>query len=192
MSLEAPKILLFGKWDSEEVEVKDPGLRQYINLRPIYIPHTEGRHQHHRFHKAHVHIVERFINKLMQPGRNAGKKLRAMRFVEQAFDLIHLKTGRNPIQVLVDAIENSAPREETTRISYGGIMSHTAVDSAPQRRVDVALRLLAEACRRQSFNNVIQFPEVIADQLILAANGDNRSYAVNKKHEIERIALSAR
>jgi small subunit ribosomal protein S7 len=151
-----------------------------------------GRHEHHRFHKSHVNVVERFINNLMRPGKNAGKKTRAMNALKNAFEIIHLREGRNPIEVLVRAIEYSAPCEDTTRITYGGVAYHMAVDVAPQRRVDVALRLLAESARNSSFANPRSFEECIAEEVILAAKNDIKSHAVSKRNELERIARANR
>ncbi len=190
--MKMPEIKLFGKWSFDEVEVKDPGLKRYISLKPVFYPHSGGRHEHRRFGKSEVNIVERFVNQLMRPGRNGGKKAKAIKIVQNAFEIIHLRTGRNPIEVLVRAIENAAPCEDTTRISYGGIVYHVAVDIAPQRRVDLALRFLAEGARKASFGNPKTIDECLADEIILAANGDSRSYAIQKKDEMERIALASR
>jgi len=99
---------------------------------------------------------------------------------------------KNPIQILVDAICNVAPREETTRLTYGGVATHVAVDISPLRRVDLALRYLTLAIHQRSFSNVKSIEEVTAEELILAANNDPSSAAVKKKLEVERIALSAR
>ncbi|MCK5342730.1 MAG: 30S ribosomal protein S7 [Candidatus Heimdallarchaeota archaeon] len=183
---------IFGLWDSQDVEVDDISLKRYINLEERLLPHSSGRHEHKRFHKSYVHVVERLANKLMSPGRNTGKKILALNIVKTAMQIIELKTNKNPIQVVVDAIVNCAPREETTRISYGGIVYHTAVDSAPQRRVDVAIRLLANAVRRASFNNVRAVDEILAEQLILAGTNNTNSSAIKRKQDIERVALSAR
>ena len=119
-------------------------------------------------------------------------KQRAINIVRIAFDIIHERTGKNPIQVLADAICNVAPREETTRLTYGGVAQHIAVDVAPLRRVDLALRYLSNAIKQKSFNNVKSVEEVTAEELILASTEDQASAAVKKKQEIERIALSAR
>ncbi len=190
--VEVKEIKLFGKWSYDGVVVRDPGLKRYICLRPVFLPHTGGRHARRRFGKAEIPIVERLINKVMRPGRNMGKKHLAYNIVKKAFDLIYLKTGENPIQVLVRAIENSAPREETTRIMYGGIVYHVAVDISPQRRIDIALKHLTEGARNKAFNNPMPIEEALAEELIAAANNDPRSYAVQRKEEIERIALSSR
>ncbi|MHA1303936.1 MAG: 30S ribosomal protein S7 [Candidatus Heimdallarchaeaceae archaeon] len=185
-------ILLFGKWRFDEVEVADLGLQRYISLKPVLIPHSGGRYQDQRFKKSEMNIVERFVNKIMRTGRNAGKKQRAINIVKVAFEIINLRTGKNPIQVLVDAVTYSAPREETTRITWGGVAQHSSVDIAPQRRVDLALRYLSEAIKQKSFNNIKSVDEVVAEELIMAANNDQNSAAVKKKAEVERIALSAR
>lgn len=185
-------IRLFEKWIFDGVEVQDLGLKQYIQLRPIYVPHSGGRHEHKRFEKSKANIVERLTNNMMRHGRNCGKKAKAISIVEMAFEIINLKTGSNPIQILVDAIENSAPCEDTTRIGYGGIVYHRAVDISPQRRVDLALRFLTEGARRAAFSNRKTIEECLADELIAAAEGDTRSHAVSRRDEVERVALASR
>jgi small subunit ribosomal protein S7 len=190
--VKAEAIRLFGKWSWVGIEIRDPSLKKYISLKPVWLPHTGGRHEHRHFGKSQVPIVERLINKLMRPGRNGGKKHLAYNIVKTAFDIIFYRTGENPIQVLVRAIENSAPREETTRIMYGGITYRVSVDVSPQRRVDLALRFLTEGARLCAFNNPKPIEECLADEIILAARGDPQSYAIRQKEEIERIALSSR
>jgi small subunit ribosomal protein S7 len=189
---EEKEIKLFEKWSFKEVQVKDLGLQRYISLKPTAVPHSMGRHEHKRFRKANVNIAERLVNNLMRPGKNAGKKARAMNIMAHAFEIINLRTGKNPIEVLVKAVENSAPCEDTTRISYGGIVYHLSVDLAPQRRVDLALRHICEAARQASINNPRSIEECLADELILAANHDMKSYAVSKRNEIERVAQASR
>jgi small subunit ribosomal protein S7 len=189
---ERQEIKLFGKWSFSEVEVKDLGLKRYVSVRPVYTPHSMGRHEHGRFRKAEVNIVERLINNLMRPGKNAGKKTRAINAVKNSFEIIKLRTDQNPIAVLVEAVENAAPGEDITRISFGGIVYHMAVDISPQRRVDLALRFISEGARKASLNNPRTFEECLADELILAANKDVKSHAVSKRNEMERVARSSR
>ena len=186
------EIILFRKWSSEGVEVKDPGLKRYISLKSIYIPHSMGRHEHGRFRKSEVNIAERLINNLMRPGKNAGKKARAIEVVRNALEIIHLRTERNPVEILVRAVENSAPCEDTTRISFGGVVYHLAVDISPQRRVDLALRFLSEGARRAAFGNPRPLEECLAEELILAANHDVKSLAIKRRHEMERVARASR
>jgi small subunit ribosomal protein S7 len=197
-----PRLLLFGRWDSTEVQVKDVGLQRYITLKPVLIPHTSGRHAGKRFHKSTVPIVERFVNKVLnagdrhekktRTGKNAGKKVRAIGFVRRVFEMIDFRTGMNPIQVLVTAIENAAPAEETTRISYGGMAYPRSVDIGPQRRVDLALRHLVVGAVRSSHNSAKSLEECLVDEILLAYKGDAGSFAISRKEERERIARSAR
>ncbi len=187
------ELLVFGKWDVEEVEVKDPALKNYICLEPRFVIHTHGRHANIPFAKQKVFIVERLINKVMRKGKNTGKKMLAYDIVREAFEIIHRKTKKNPLQVLVDAIINAGPKEEVVRLKYGGIAVPKSVDTSSLRRVDVALRNIAEGARLAAFKSKKSIAECLADELIAAANNDpSKSYAVSKKEEVERIAKSAR
>ncbi len=183
---------LFGKWSVEDIEVRDEGLKRYISLKPMLIPHSGGRHEHRRFGKSEVNIVERLANMFMRPGKNGGKKTKALKIVKNALEIVHLRTGRNPVEVLVRAIENAAPREDVTRLSYGGIVYFKAVDISPQRRVDLALRYIAQSAREASFRNRKTVDECLADEIVLAAENDAKSFAVRKKMEQERVALASR
>ena len=187
-----PEIKLFGKWSFDGIKVENPGLKRYVTLKPVYVPHSMGRHEHGRFRKGEVNIVERFLNNLMRPGMTAGKKARAVNVLRNAFEIIYLRTGQNPIQILVSAVENSAPCEDTTRIGYGGVTYHMAVDISPQRRVDLALRFLSEGARKATLRNPRPLEEWLAEELILAASSDSKSKGVAKRHEVERVALSSR
>ena len=186
------EILLFQKWSFKGIEAKDAGIKRYLNLTPMVLPHSMGRHEHKRFRKSKVNIVERLINGFMRPGKNAGKKAKATTMVRQALEIINLRTGRNPIEVVVEAVENSAPAEDTTRIGYGGVVYHQSVDLAPQRRVDLSLRFITEGARKASANNPRTIQETLADELILASKKDIKSHGISKRHEIERVAQSSR
>jgi small subunit ribosomal protein S7 len=197
---EASKLMLFRKWDFEGIKVKDPGLQGVISLNPLIVPTSMGRHEHKRFGKSEVNIVERVANSLMHfgkkhaknTGRMGGKKQRSINIVRSAFEIIALETGKNPIEVLVKALENSAPNEDTTRIAYGGVVYHVSVDISPQRRLDLALRFISEGVREASFASRKSVEEVLADEIIAAANNDTNSYSIKKKNEQERIAMASR
>jgi len=196
----------FGQWETDNVVVRDPGIKQYINLEPPLVLHTGGKHANKQFGKVGVSIVERLINKIMRSGSGSrklggkiirgagatGKKHKAYKIVYKSFKIIAQRTDKNPIQVLIEAIQNSAPREETTRISYGGITYYVAVDSSPQRRLDIALKNLAAGAFAASFSGKRRIEECLADELIMAANNDTKSFAVARKEEMERIARGAR
>src|SRR5207245_8745419 len=115
---------------------------------------------------------------------------RATNIVKHAKDNIAIKTKKNPIEILVRAIENAAPAEDVTRIAYGGIVYPISVDIAPQRRVDIALRYITNLSRQASHNNPKTVDEWLAGELILAAGRDPNSASVKKRHELERIALA--
>ncbi|MCL1966004.1 MAG: 30S ribosomal protein S7 [Candidatus Bathyarchaeota archaeon] len=186
------EIKLFQKWSFKEIEVTDIGLQRYLNLTPMVAPHSMGRHEHQRFRKSKVNIVERLINGLMRSGKNSGKKAKAANIVKEAFEIINIKTGKNPIELLVKAVENSSPCEDTTRISAGGVVYHLSVDVAPQRRIDLALRHITSGARAASLNTPRSIQETLADELVLAASKDIKSAAVAKRNEIERVAQSSR
>jgi small subunit ribosomal protein S7 len=193
VSSQPQEIKLFQKWSFKDITVKDIGLQRYLNLTPMVAPHSMGRHEHQRFRKAKVNIVERLINGLMRSGKNSGKKAKATNIVKETFEIINLRTGgKNPIEVLVQAVENASPCEDTTRVSYGGVVYHLSVDVAPQRRIDLAIRHITEGARASSKNNPRSIQETLADELVLAANKDIKSVAIAKRNEIERVAQSSR
>ncbi|CAK1548307.1 unnamed protein product [Leptosia nina] len=190
-----PEIKLFGRWSCYDVQVSDMSLQDYISVKEKYakyLPHSAGRYAHKRFRKAQCPIVERLTNSLMMHGRNNGKKLMAVRIVKHAFEIIHLLTGENPLQVLVTAIINSGPREDSTRIGRAGTVRRQAVDVSPLRRVNQAIWLLCTGAREAAFRNIKTIAECVADELINAAKGSSNSYAIKKKDELERVAKSNR
>jgi small subunit ribosomal protein S5e len=194
-SMAATEIKLFGKWSFDDVEVNDISLEDYIAVKPKYAKftaHTGGRYQKKRFRKAQCPIVERLTSSLMMHGRNNGKKLMAVRIVQHAFEIIHLLTDQNPIQVLVDAIINGGPREDATRIGSAGVVRRQSVDVSPLRRVNQSIWLLTTGARESSFRNIKTIAECLADELINAAKGSSNSYAIKKKDELERVAKANR
>jgi small subunit ribosomal protein S7 len=190
--IETAKHLLFNRWDLSEVQITDPGLVRYVNLDPVIVPHTFGKLTRQEFNKANMLIVERLINRLMQTEMNTGNKQLAIRIVRDAFEIIYKKTKKNPVQVLVEAVSNTGPREETVRLKYGGINVPKSVDTAPIRRVNSALYFISEAVRKGAHKSKKPAASCLADELIAASKGDVKTYSVNKKEERERIAKSAR
>jgi small subunit ribosomal protein S7 len=198
---------LFNKYELDVVQVTDPSLVGYINLTPVVLPHSHGRQAKHAFGKRKVNIVERLVNKLMRGGtgmktsgkviRTAGsmqgQKSKAMRVVEDALDIVAKKTGKNPVQALVDGLQNSAPREDFTRVQFGGVSYQVAVDVSASRRLDMALRNITLAAIMGAFGNKKTLAEALANEIELAAKGDTQnSYAIKKRDETERMARSAR
>lgn len=200
------ELKLFGKYGYDDVKVKDRSMQRYLSLKPVVLPHTFARHANKPFAKAEVNIVERLANKLMRGGTGEkisgkiirthgklqGKKTKVIRAIETAFDAIAKKTGKNPIQVLVDALENVAPREDITRVRFGGVAYQVAVDISAQRRLDLALHNLAIAAVLASFDKKDTLSDALTNEIMLASQNNPDSYSVKRKNEIERMARSAR
>eukprot|EP01100_Stratorugosa_tubuloviscum_P005955 TRINITY_DN25_c1_g2_i3.p1 TRINITY_DN25_c1_g2~~TRINITY_DN25_c1_g2_i3.p1 ORF type:complete len:230 (+),score=88.39 TRINITY_DN25_c1_g2_i3:179-868(+) len=191
------EVKLFGKWTYDDVETGEIALADYITvkqeerIRP-FLPHTAGRYNVRRFRKARCPIVERLVNSLMMHGRNSGKKTLAVKIVKHAFEIIHLLTDQNPLIVLVKAVANSGPREDSTRIGTAGTVRRQAVDVSPLRRVNQAIYLLSTGAREAAFRNIKTIAECLADELINASKESSNSYAIKKKDELERVAKSNR
>ncbi len=187
-----PAFRLFTKYDLSEITVRDPGLVRYINLYPVAIPHTGARHGNKRFAKHGMNIVERVINEMMKTETWTGKKASAFRAVRDAFAIIEERAKENPVQVLVKALQNAAPREEITRLRYGGISVPKAVDVAPARRLDIAIRHITRGAVNTSHKSKNTIADCLAGEILKASKADMNSFAVAKKEEVERVAKSAR
>lgn len=197
------KPLIFNRWDTEGVEVSDPGLRKHINLKPMVVPKTSGRLSPNSIHKSEMNIVERFINKLAVPGHR-GKKHKLTsghipgrydllyRSVKEAFEIIEKRTKKNPLQILVRAVENGALLEEVVGYRMGGIIARKAVVTSPQRRLDISLRLIAQDIFSRAFKSRKSFAQTIADELIEIANNDQRNKVIRERQRIEKEAEGAR
>jgi len=195
---------IFNRWETEGIAIGDPGLRNYINLRPVIIPRTFGKLTDKQFHKSQMNIVERLVNHIyvaghrgkkhmITSGKNVGKTLTIWNVIKDAFEDIEKRTNKNPIEVLVKAIENAAIREEITSFQVGGIIVRKAVITSPQRRVDLALRLICQSSYQKSFNNSKRMADALADEIFAAYNNDpQNSYSIKEKERKEREAGGAR
>ncbi|MDD1765990.1 MAG: 30S ribosomal protein S7 [Methanomassiliicoccales archaeon] len=186
------QVLLFGKYEMTDIAIRDGGLAKYMDLTPTAVPHSGGKHANRWFGKAKMSIVERLINNMMRTEDFTGKKMKAYRAVKESFGIIAEKTKKNPVQVLVAALENAAPREEITRLQFGGISVPKAVDISPSRRLDIAIRNITKGAVQASFKGKKSIEECLADELVLASKADMNSFSVAKKEELERVASSAR
>lgn len=197
---------LFGKYSYDGVVINDDSLRKYVSLKALRTPHTFARHANKQFAKSKVNIAERLANKLMRGGTGEklggkvirthgklqGKKSKALKVIEEAFAIVFERTKQNPLQLLIKALENSAPREDITRVRFGGVAYQVAVDVSAQRRLDMALRNVALAAIMAAFNNRKTLAQALADEIVLAGSGDQTSYSVKRRNETERMARSAR
>ncbi len=194
---------MFDKWPIDNISVEDEGLKEYINLNPVIVPKTGGKHAGQTFHKSKISIVERLINRVMVAGHKGkkhkissghmtGKAVNAYNVVKEALEIVEKKTGKNPVAVLVKAIENAATREEVVTIQYGGARYTKAVECAPQRRVDLVLRFFTQGAYTKSFNSKRKIAPVLAEEILAAFNASPSSFAISKKVELERQADSSR
>lgn len=195
------EIKLFEKYSFDGVVVNDLGLKNIISLKPVIVPKTSGRLSQQRLARARMSIVERLISHLMVPGHRGKKHLRtsklmsgrfntASNLVERAFDMMS-KDGLNPLQVLVKAIENSAPREEVMTLLIGGQRLAKQVDTAPIRRVDLALRWIAEGTYQLSATGK-KADRALYEILTQAANNQDIAFPISKRIDTERQAASSR
>lgn len=197
------EIKAFDKWSTKGIEVEDPGLQRYINVAPRIVPKTGARYAGKRFHKSRIFIVERLINKLTNPGHKSkkhfrtsgtctGKATTSYNIVKSTLELIEKRIKENPIKVFVKALENASPREEIVTIEYGGARYPKAVECAPQRRIDLALRYFVQGTYDKCFNKKMPVEEALANEIIAAYKMDQKSLAISKKNEVERQADAAR
>lgn len=91
---------LFGKWSMDDLMCNEISLDDYIATKEVYTAHTGQRYQARKFRKALCPIVERMCCSMMMKGRNNGKKMKAMRIIKQALEIVHLvHPESNPLQV---------------------------------------------------------------------------------------------
>ena len=196
-------IKLFNKWSFSEIKISDEGLVSYLSIKPEIIPKSGGKHAKKQFHKSKINIVERLINKLFvaghkgkkhkfSSGNNVGKTDKIMKAVEEAFETIEKNTKENPIQVLIKAVENSAPMEEVVTYQRGGSFARNAVITSPQRRIDIALRHLAQGTYQGTTKNKKTFTKTLSEQILGAYNNDTNNLAIREKQRREKEASGAR
>lgn len=197
-------IKILNLWSTEGITVNDPGLKGYINLKASIVPRTCGRHAARQFYKSQLNIVERLVNHLYVPGHRGKKHLLSSGacvgnvstiwgIIKDCFKILENKTKKNPVEVLVRAIENAALREEITSFQVGGIIVRRAVITAPQRRVDLALRLMTQSSYRRACGNPNGMAACLADEILACYSNDSAlSTTIKEKQRIEREAAGAR
>ena len=189
-------------YDMEEVSISDSALVPYLNLDGKLVIKSQGRN-FGKFSKAKVHVLERLATRIAVPGHIGKKHKRItswasgnfsgnMKIVLKALEIVEKKKKENPVQVLVRALENCSPRDEITTIEYGGARYPQAVDVSPLRRVNLAIRWLVQGSYQKCFGKKKKMSQSLADEIILAAEGNQEGYAMQKKNEAEKQADAAR
>ncbi len=193
---------LFDLYDVSDIKIRDPGMKRYFNLEPKLVVKSFGRVRE-KFGKGKINLIEIFANLVAVSGHRGkkhkiqtswktGKYSQNMKIVLNCLKIIEDRTKQNPIQVLVTAIENAAPRDGVTVIEYGGARYPQAVDISPLRRITMTLRYIVHGSYDKSFNKKVKIVEALASEIIKAYNGENDSYVMAKRNDSERQADSAR
>ena len=124
-------------------------------------------------------LVSRLINNIMQDG----KKGTAQTILYNAFDIIAEKTGREPMEVFEEAIENIMPVLEVKARRIGGANYQVPVEVRPERRITLGLRWLVQYSRSRGEKTMEQR---LANEIIDAAN--NTGASVKKRVDTHKMA----
>ncbi|MBV6475798.1 MAG: 30S ribosomal protein S7 [Rhodocyclaceae bacterium] len=123
--------------------------------------------------------VAKFVNVLMM----SGKKSVAESIVYRAFDQIKGKSGKDPLEVFILAVNNVKPSVEVKSRRVGGANYQVPVEVRPVRRAALAMRWIRESARKRSEKSM---GARLAGELLEAAEG--RGGAVKKREEVHRMA----
>lgn len=124
-------------------------------------------------------VVTKLINQVMYDG----KKGIAQRIVYDAFDIIKEKTGREPLEVFTQAMENVMPLLETKARRVGGSNYQVPIEVRPERRQTLGLRWIVSFTRKRSERAM---SERLAGELMDAAN--NTGSSVKKREDTHKMA----
>lgn len=127
--------------------------------------------------------VQSFINRVMKDG----KKSVATRLVYETFDIMEERTGKDPLELFEQAIENASPVMEVRPRRVGGATYQVPMEVPPHRQFALATRWILGAVRSRTGK---AFPELLADELLDAANGTGS--AVHRREESHRMAKANR
>jgi small subunit ribosomal protein S7 len=123
--------------------------------------------------------VAKFINVLM----TRGKKSVAESIIYGAFDVIKTKSGKDPIEVFSQAVQNVKPVVEVKSRRVGGANYQVPEEVRPVRRVALAMRWIREAAQKRGEKSMTVR---LAGELQEAAEG--RGGAMKKREEVHRMA----
>lgn len=124
-------------------------------------------------------LASKFINSIMQ----SGQKAVAQRIFYDAMDIIRQKTGKNPIEVFDQAINNVMPVLEVKARRVGGASYQVPVEVRAERRQSLGMRWLLQFSRSRAERNM---HERLAGELMDAAN--NTGSTIKKKDDTHRMA----
>lgn len=123
--------------------------------------------------------VTKLINNIMLDG----KKGVAQKICYDAFDLIKERTGKEPLEVFLQALENVMPVLEVKARRVGGANYQVPIEVRPERRQTLGLRWIVLFARKRTERTM---SERLANELIDATN--NTGGAFKKKEDIHKMA----
>ena len=123
--------------------------------------------------------VTRLINNIMYDG----KKGVAQKIVYGAFDIISEKTGKNPLEVFEQAMENVMPSLEVKARRVGGATYQVPMEVRPERRETLGLRWITTYSRVRSEKTM---KERLAGEILDAVNGAGG--AAKKRDDTHKMA----
>ena len=126
-------------------------------------------------------VVTKLINQVMLDG----KKGVAQRICYDAFDIIKEKTGREPLEVFDQAMENVMPLLETKARRVGGSNYQVPIEVRPERRQTLGLRWLVMFTRKRGERTMA---DKLAAEIMDAAN--NTGASVKKREDTHKMAES--
>ncbi|CDZ24774.1 30S ribosomal protein S7 [[Clostridium] cellulosi] len=124
-------------------------------------------------------LVTRLINNVMIDG----KKGVAQKIVYSAFEIVKEKTGKDPLEVFEQALENIMPVFEVKARRVGGATYQVPIEVRPERRQTLGLRWLTLYSRARSEKTM---RERLAAEILDAVNGVGG--AVKKKEDTHKMA----
>ena len=124
-------------------------------------------------------LLTRFINRVMLDG----KKGVAERIVYDAFDLIHSKTGKDPLEVFDAAMKNVMPLLEVRARRVGGANYQVPVEVRADRKTTLGIRWLVSYARLRGERTMY---ERVAGEIMDASNGTGA--AVKKREDTHKMA----
>ena len=124
-------------------------------------------------------VVTKLINTIMLDG----KKGTAQTIVYEAFEIIKTKTGKDPLEVFNQAMENIKPALEVKSRRVGGSNYQVPIEVSPARSQALALRWLVKYSRERGGKGMA---ENLANEIIDASNGTGA--AVKKREDTHRMA----
>ena len=124
-------------------------------------------------------LVTRLINNIMLDG----KKGVAQKIVYGAFDIIAEKTGKDPLEVFEQAMENVMPVLEVKARRVGGATYQVPMEVRPERRQTLGLRWITTCSRGR---NERTMKERLAAEILDAVNSTGSAF--KKREDTHKMA----